>query len=53
MDSCWTGMLHQKHLIETNDKKFDDFADNDIGWHKLKTILNLNHETPNRVIYHI
>lgn len=31
----------QKHIIETTDKKFDDFAGGDIDQHKLKSILNL------------
>ena len=46
LDSCWIGMLHQKHLIETNDKKFDDFAGSDIGRHKLKTIFKLKSWNP-------
>ncbi len=31
----------QNHIIETTDKKFDDFAGGDIDQHKLKSILNL------------
>jgi sugar phosphate isomerase/epimerase len=31
----------QKHIIETTDKKFDDFAGGEIDQHKLKSILKL------------
>ena len=31
----------QKHIIETTDKKFDDFAGGEIDQQKLKSILNL------------
>ena len=31
----------QKHIIETSEKKFDDFAGADVDEKKLKSILNL------------